>query len=119
MMKIQKFVMMLVLGAMVVTPMVVNGQFSIDTKSQHGAAGKVEAPVDIINKAIGFVLSIIAGLSILMIVFAGFMYILSGGNDEKIGTAKGMLMYAVIGLVVALLGFAIVTAVSQFVITGT
>lgn len=117
MIKIQKFVMMLVLGAMVVMPMVANGEgFWVDTKSQMGAASSTGNVTGILNKVIGFVLGFIAALAILMIIFAGLMYIISGGNDDKVESAKGYLMYAVVGLIVALLGYAIVSAVNTFII---
>lgn len=117
MVKIQKFVMMLVLGMMVVAPMVADAQFSVDTKARQGAANQTGDVAALINKAIGFVLSFVFGLSVLMIVVAGVMYIISAGDDAKVENAKKWLTYAVVGLIVALLGYAIVYAVSNFLIT--
>ncbi len=50
------------------------------------------------------VLSIIVGLlAVIMIIFAGAKYITSGGDTNKVTTAKNALIYAVIGLVIVAL----------------
>jgi len=57
----------------------------------------------------------VAGLfAIFMIVFGGFKYITSGGNEEEATSAKGTLQWAVIGLVVILLSYVIVRATLTF-----
>ena len=43
-----------------------------------------------------------------MIIVAGVMYTTSGGNAGQVSKAKGALTYAVVGLIVAFLAFAIV-----------
>ena len=64
--------------------------------------------VGVLYKVLGF----IASLAILMIVVSGIMYMISGGDNGKVETAKNWLTYSVIGLVVALLGYVIVKTVS-------
>jgi len=50
------------------------------------------------------IFSIIVGAAaIIMIIYAGFRYITSGGSTERIGGAKTTLIYAIIGLVVVAL----------------
>ncbi|MBR0432016.1 hypothetical protein IJK16_03410 [Candidatus Saccharibacteria bacterium] len=61
----------------------------------------------IINVAIGLV-----GLvAVVMIIFGGFQYTSSAGDASKVQKAKNTIMYGVIGLIVALLAFAIVNFV--------
>ena len=43
-----------------------------------------------------------------MIIFGGFRYITSGGNDNNVSSAKNTILYAVIGLVIV--------ALSQFIV---
>lgn len=50
-------------------------------------------------------------ISILIIVIAGFQYVVSGGDPQKTSRAKDTILYAVIGLVVAISAFTIVTFV--------
>lgn len=61
----------------------------------------------IVNWLLGF-LGLIA---VVMIIYGGFLYVTAAGNDEKIGKAKKIIMYAIVGIVVILLSFAIVNTV--------
>ncbi|MBR2726083.1 hypothetical protein IKE87_02345 [Candidatus Saccharibacteria bacterium] len=58
----------------------------------------------IINGVIG-ILSIIA---VVFIVVGGVQYMTSGGDSGKVKTAKNTILYALIGLVICVLAFAIV-----------
>ena len=46
-----------------------------------------------------------------MLVWGGLRYILSGGDNKKITDAKNTILYAIIGLIIAVLAFAIVNFV--------
>ena len=55
------------------------------------------------------VFSLIVGVAaVIMIIFAGFKYITSGGNQESVKTAKQALIYALIGLIIVALAQIIV-----------
>lgn len=72
-----------------------------------GGVGRI---ANLINVAIG-----LAGLiAVVVIVFGGQRYLTSAGDPGKAKQAKDMIMYGVIGLVVAVLSWAIV----NFVIIG-
>jgi len=54
-------------------------------------------------------------IAVIMIIIGGLRYVLSGGNENATRGAKDTILYAVIGLVVALLSYAIVNfAINQF-----
>lgn len=59
-------------------------------------------------------LYIIGGVSVIMIVFGGFRYVISNGDSNQVTSAKNTILYAVIGLIVALVAYALV----NFVLTG-
>lgn len=59
------------------------------------------------------VLSIVAILTVLVIIVSGILYITSGGDSARTETAKGWLFNAVWGLVVVLVSYAIVVFISQ------
>ena len=66
------------------------------------------------------ILSIVSGAaSVIVIVIAGIMYTTSAGNEKRIATAKDAILYAVVGLIISLLAFAIVNFVITGVTTGT
>jgi hypothetical protein len=56
---------------------------------------------------------IVGAISIIMIIYAGFRYITSGGDSGKVGNAKTTLIYALVGLVIVVLAQLIV----RFVLT--
>ena len=67
--------------------------------------------VSSISKIIKTLAEFVGGLSVLMIVISGIMYISSGGDSGRVETAKSMLLYSIIGLIVALLAWVIVKSV--------
>lgn len=61
---------------------------------------------------INVVLSIVGILAVGVLVYGGIMYTTSLGDAGKVAKAKNIIIYAVVGLVVALLSWAIVSFVS-------
>ena len=55
--------------------------------------------------------SIIGSIAVIVIVYGGFRYVTSAGDSSKIAAAKNTILYAVIGLIIAILAFAIVNFV--------
>ena len=49
-----------------------------------------------------------------MLIIGGIRYVISGGDSKKVTDAKNTIMYAIIGLIIAILAYAIV----NFVITA-
>ena len=62
---------------------------------------------DIIN----ILLYVIGAIAVIMIVVGGIKYTISNGDSAQIKSAKDTILYAVVGLVVALLAYAIVNFV--------
>lgn len=63
------------------------------------------------NIIIGVVLGVLGLVAVVIIIYGGFMYTMSTGDAQKIKKAKDTIMYGVVGLVIALLAFAIVNFV--------
>lgn len=57
------------------------------------------------------VLFIVGILSVIMLIYGGLRYVISGGDQKKVTDAKNTIMYAVIGLIIAILSFAIINFV--------
>ncbi len=60
---------------------------------------------------VNFFLTFLGLIAVVMIIYGGFLYVTAAGNQEKIESAKKIIMYAVIGIVVILLSFAIVNTI--------
>ena len=65
-------------------------------------------PNNLIKKIVDLFSLIVGAVSIIMIIYGGFKYITSGGNDSNVGTAKNTILYALIGLVIVALAQVIV-----------
>ncbi len=50
-------------------------------------------------------------IAVIMLIFGGIRYIISGGDQKKVTEAKNTILYAIIGLIIALLAYAIVNFV--------
>lgn len=75
------------------------------------AQGAESAIGRIVSSITQFLVFIIGGLSVLMVVIGGLMYVLSGGDSNNTKRAKDTILYAIIGLVVALVAQGLVTFV--------
>jgi len=58
-----------------------------------------------------YILTYIGLVAVLVILYGGIRYMMAGGNEETIKKARAILKWGIIGLVVILLSFAIVTFV--------
>ena len=72
-----------------------------------------------LNTIISVVVGVLGLLAVAIIIYGGFMYTTSAGDASKIKKAKDTIMYGVVGLVVALLAFAIVNFVVSSIFKST
>lgn len=76
-----------------------------------GSADLKETVLNIIT----FVLGLLGLIAVIMILYGGFVWLTAGGNEDKVGSAKKIISAAIVGLIVILLSWAIVT----FVVNST
>ncbi len=57
------------------------------------------------------ILYVVGIISVVMLIIGGVKYLVSGGDAKKVTEAKNTVLYAIIGLIIALLSFAIVNFV--------
>lgn len=50
-------------------------------------------------------------ISVVMLIYGGLRYVISGGDSKKVTDAKNTILYAIIGLIISILAFAIVNFV--------
>ncbi|GDX62939.1 hypothetical protein LBMAG34_4730 [Candidatus Saccharibacteria bacterium] len=81
---------------------------------QKGANVGGTTLTEYISLIINILLGIIGVVAVIMLIIGGFRYVLSAGNEKATSGAKDTILFAIIGIVVAVLAFAIV----NFVIGG-
>lgn len=62
----------------------------------------------IILTIINFFLTFLGLLAVIMVIYGGFLYVSSAGNEENVNKAKKILIYAVIGIIVIIISFALI-----------
>lgn len=67
-----------------------------------------------VSNVLSVVFAIVGIIAVVMVVIGGVNYVTSQGDSAKIQKAKNTIMYGIIGMVIALLAFAIV----NFVLNG-
>jgi len=61
-----------------------------------------------VRGVINILLFIVGAISVIMVIIGGILYTISAGDASKITKAKDTLLYAIVGLVVSFLAYAIV-----------
>ncbi len=77
----------------------------------EGMPAELIGPEGVFTKLTNIALGIIGALSVIMLIWGGLRYILSGGDSKKVTDAKNTILYAIIGLIIAVLAYAIVNFV--------
>lgn len=68
----------------------------------------------ILQVGIYFFLFVIFVAATAVLIYSGIQYIISGGEKEKIQKARSQIIYAILGLILALVSFFIVRFISGF-----
>ena len=68
----------------------------------------------IFQKITNIALFLIGAVAVLMLIYGGIRYTVSGGDAKNVTAAKNTILYAIVGIVVAILAYAIV----NFVVTS-
>lgn len=118
-------ILAIVMGVAVWSTPVMAGSF-VNTSGSSGSACDIEgasgtvagcgstSTLDkVLVNLVNIALTVIGIVAVFVIVMGGQRYITSGGDPAKAKAAKDMILYAVIGLIVALLSWAIISMVAQ------
>ncbi len=65
-------------------------------------------PVGFVAKFYGIGLGLIGGVAVLFIIYGGYIILSSQGNPAALNRGKSYIMYAIIGLLLAIFGFVFV-----------
>lgn len=118
---------LVLLFGLALTPLVagVAGAESFTVQSGADAAKGIDQPVElfgstgVFRKITDVLLFIVGAISVIMIIVGGLRYVLSGGDSTHITGAKNTILYAIIGLIVALLAYAAIDfVINSFATSG-
>ncbi|MCL2280470.1 pilin [Candidatus Saccharibacteria bacterium] len=86
----------------------INSALDPECSKGTGQASELTGDGGLIGVIINTMLFIIGILCVVMIIFAGIRYVTSTGDKNKVDAAKNTIVYAVVGLVVAIIAYALV-----------
>jgi hypothetical protein len=65
----------------------------------------------LVGKIIGAISALLGTVFVVLIVYAGFLWMTAQGNEEQVGKAKKMIVNSVIGIAIVLMAYAITSFV--------
>ena len=93
-------------------------QDGIGCGNTGGVPTTLFGPGSIFTTIVNVLLFIIGAISVIMLIWGGIRYTTSAGNSAAVTSAKNTIMYAIIGLVIAFLAFALVNWVLGAITPG-
>ena len=131
--KIKKFLAVLTISLMTFVPVLLpitsssayatvpinnicNGITQSSTGTANGSCGSSSATATLGTLAHTIVTTftyIVGVISVIMLIVAGFKYVTSGGDSNKVSSAKNTLIYALVGIVVVIAAQVIVSFVAN------
>ncbi len=109
---IQKIGARIISVAVLTAPLTAMAQWGSANLGQSGLSNATVSGL-IIN-AMNWLLYILGFLAIIGFVISGILYLTAYGDQEQIDKAKKAMLYSIVGILVALVGFIAVKAISSF-----
>lgn len=109
------------LGLSVFTPLAQPASAVFDQSITEGAdsAKGTDQPTDLFTQdgvfrtVVNILLFIIGAIAVIMLIIGGIRYVVSGGDQTAVTGAKNTILYAIVGIVVAILAYAAVSFVTN------
>ena len=115
--KLSRFVLPIVIVGLLVAVMIPHNALALTLQEGAEAARCDGCPADLFGPTGAFrqitntILYIVGIIAVIMLIIGGIKYVLSGGDSKKVTDAKNTVLYAIIGLVIAVFAYAIVNFV--------
>jgi len=84
-----------------------------------GRTEVLEGPINasnveqVLNRIIDALLLILSPIAVIMTIYAGYLFMTAGGNEDKVKAARHTLLYVIVGVAVLILSKGIVSLVTD------
>ena len=120
-------ILTLVVGVMMATAIGISGQTASALTLEEGAqAARCDGCPEnlfgddgVFKQITNTILYGVGVVAVIVLIIGGIKYLISGGDSKKVTDAKNTILYAIIGLVIAVLSFAIVNFVIASLPSGS
>jgi len=82
-------------------------------KSAPDNVNTIEDVISIINTAVNWLFTLILAIAVIMLLWAAFLWMTSAGDEEKTGNARKTLIYALVGVAIAIIAKGLVSVIEQ------
>ena len=97
----------------------ISGALQDDCSRGKGQAKELDGNQGVITTIINTMLFIVGLLAVIMIIYAGIRFVTAHGDEKQVESARQTILYSVVGLIVAILAYALVNWVfTQFKTTN-
>ena len=91
----------------------------VNSAKGDGVNENTADPQALVKQFVNIFLFAVGALSVIMLIWGGIRYTTSAGDSNKVQAAKNTVLYAIVGLVVAILAYAIVNMVMSKFTSGS
>jgi len=119
---IKLFVTILLIASISLINLVPYSALAVETGLEESAkrAGlEVQSPGVAIGVILYFILGFLGVILLIVIIYAGFLWMTAGGDEEQVRKAKAWILNGLIGLVITILAYAITNYVVERVAIAT
>lgn len=88
------------------------------TAGTAGIKDTTSTPQVVVGRVLQQAISLVGIIFFALILWSGFLWMTSAGNDERVKEAKNILLAAVIGLIIVAAAYAITRFVGSTLLTG-
>ena len=88
--------------------------FSSAVYAQGGQPPRIDGILNMFDSVASLIMPVAGLVAVIMIIYAGYMWIIAGGDAQKIELARGTLTWAIIGLIFLGLFRALINLVFDF-----
>ncbi|MDN5275212.1 MAG: hypothetical protein JWP06_1113 [Candidatus Saccharibacteria bacterium] len=98
-----------------------NGTMSEGANAARGVdqAATLFGATGIFTTISNVMLFIVGAISVIMVIVGGLRYVISGGNSTNITAAKNTILYAIVGLIISIMAYAIINFVLESFLPGS
>jgi len=71
----------------------------------------ISTPEDLAKKVVNWLLGLVSVIALIVLIIGGFRYLTSGGNEKAMESAKNIITWAVVGLIIILCSAIIINVI--------
>lgn len=109
----KKVLLILLIGIIIVFPALYIIEAQV-TEGPDVVLPDMEAVEGLLNTVIRWMWAIAAFVVVIFFLYAGFLFVTAGGNDDQINKAKGIVKWGLIGVVVMILAGSVMAVMQSF-----